>query len=266
MNAESIQSLQAIVTRALEEMEGEATRRGKTFSLGHVDMSEFQKKTGLSRQKARTIKNHHFKVLPNGNAGKRKEKTVLSGFTDEIDKEIENGETNSVVAFEKIRHAGYKGGLTMVKSYIAGHLYLKPAGRVQVDQKANHGRRYYTEACDCFQMDWGFVNVEDTLGHAWRAACFALVCHHCGERYVEFFPDAKQENLFIGMLHAFMALGIPKRIVTDNMRSVTTGRDANGFPVWNDNYLQFMKAVGFSTEVNKARHPFTKGYVKICIR
>jgi len=243
MNAESIQSLQAIVTRALEEMEGEATRRGKTFSLGHVDMSEFQKKTGLSRQKARTIKNHHFKVLPNGNAGKRKEKTVLSGFTDEIDKEIENGETNSVVAFEKIRHAGYKGGLTMVKSYIAGHLYLKPAGRVQVDQKANHGRRYYTEACDCFQMDWGFVNVEDTLGHAWRAACFALVCHHCGERYVEFFPDAKQENLFIGMLHAFMALGIPKRIVTDNMRSVTTGRDANGFPVWNDNYLQLMKAV-----------------------
>ena len=53
-------------------------------------------------------------------------------------------------------------------------------------------------------MDWGFttVDVKET-GEAFTSACFAMICHHCGQRYVEFFPNAKQENLFIGMLRAF---------------------------------------------------------------
>ena len=56
---------------------------------------------------------------------------------------------------------------------------------------------------EAYQMDWGFVHVENESGGDYRAACFAMVCHHCGERYIEFFPNAKQENLFIGMLHGF---------------------------------------------------------------
>ena len=53
-------------------------------------------------------------------------------------------------------------------------------------------------------MDWGFTRVLDYDGTEYNAACFAMVCHHCGQRYVEFFPNAKQENLFIGMIHAFV--------------------------------------------------------------
>ena len=48
-------------------------------------------------------------------------------------------------------------------------------------------------------MDWGFVNIEQDNGTTYRAACFAMICHHCGERYIEFFPNARLENLFIGM-------------------------------------------------------------------
>jgi hypothetical protein len=47
-------------------------------------------------------------------------------------------------------------------------------------------------------MDWGFVNVDTGHGDPYKVACFAMICHHCGERYIEFFPNAKQENLFIG--------------------------------------------------------------------
>ncbi|MBM6927641.1 hypothetical protein H6B51_17435, partial [Pseudoflavonifractor phocaeensis] len=36
-----------------------------------------------------------------------------------------------------------------------------------------------------------------------------MICHHCGQRYIEFFPNAKQENLFIGMIHAFQYMGMP---------------------------------------------------------
>ena len=75
-------------------------------------------------------------------------------------------------------------------------------------------------------MDWGFVNVETEDGSTYKAACFAMICHCCGKRYIEFFPNARQENLFIGMIHAFLYMGIPQYVLTDNMRSVVNGRDS----------------------------------------
>jgi nicotinamide riboside transporter PnuC len=56
---------------------------------------------------------------------------------------------------------------------------------------------------EAFQMDWGFTKVLNPSGAEYQVACFAMICNHCGQRYVEFFPNAKQENLFIGMIHAF---------------------------------------------------------------
>ena len=76
-------------------------------------------------------------------------------------------------------------------------------------------------------MDWGFVAVERPGGERARIACFAMVCHHCGGAHVEFFPNARQENLLIGMLHAFSALGVPATVLTDNMKSVVVRRDAD---------------------------------------
>lgn len=94
----------------------------------------------------------------------------------------------------------------------------------------------------------------------------SMVCHHCGQRYVEFFPNAKQENLFIGMIHAFGYMGIPKYILTDNMKSVVLHRDFEGHPVWQKDYEAFMKTVGFQTRLCKPRHPFTKGKVERLVR
>ena len=103
-------------------------------------------------------------------------------------------------------------------------------------------------------------------GSEYNAACFAMVCHHCGQRFVEFFPNAKQENLFIGMIHAFRYMGIPKTVLTDNMKSVVIRRDQDGRPVWQKDYEQFMRTVGFQTKLCKPRHPFTKGKVERLVR
>ena len=71
------------------------------------------------------------------------------------------------------------------------------------------------------------------------------ICHHCGERYIEFFPNAKQENLFIGMIHAFKRMGVPDHVLTDNMKSVVLYRDSEGHPVWNHDYEAFMNTISF---------------------
>lgn len=93
-----------------------------------------------------------------------------------------------------------------------------------------------------------------------------MICHHCGQRYVEFFPNAKQENLFIGMIHAFRYMGVPQYVLTDNMKSVVIRRDVDGNPIWQKDYERFMKTVGFQTKLCKPRHPFTKGKVERLVR
>ena len=103
-------------------------------------------------------------------------------------------------------------------------------------------------------------------GGLFQCACFVMTCHHCGACYVEFFPNAKQENLFIGMIHGFERLGVPAHVLTDNMKSVVLHRDLEGQPVWHSDYDAFMHTVGFQTKICKPRHPFTKGKVERLVR
>lgn len=93
-----------------------------------------------------------------------------------------------------------------------------------------------------------------------------MICHSCGECYIEFFPNARQENLFIGMVHAFQFMGIPRFVLTDNMKSVVIRRTSEGHPIWQKDYEAFMNTAGFETKLCRPRHPFTKGAVERLIR
>lgn len=255
--------LQEIIDEALESMAAEAT--GK-FDPQKCNLAEFCRRTGLSRQRARTIKANGFKVKPHGRLGLKVATTVLSGHTGFVDDQLRKGVTNSQVVFERLVAQGYRGGLTTVKVYMAEHRDLVPAKRKAVAPQGSRGQRFRSGPGESYQMDWGFVNVEDWEGGECRIACFAMCCHHCGAFYVEFFPNARQESLFVGMVHAFMYLGVPDEVLTDNMKSVVTGRDSEGRPVWNSEYAAFMESVGFRTRLCKPRHPFTKGQVERLVR
>ena len=241
-NESNSNDLQTILTQAITEMQRE---QGDKFDLSRINLAELERKTGLSRAKLRRLKKNDFIVTPHGRNGIKVSGSVLSGYTDILDALLRDGITNSSVLYRKIRDAGYTGGLTSVKTYISSHKHLVPAKRELVSPQGNRGRRYSTEPGECYQMDWGFINVESSSNTKYKAACFAMICHHCGKRYVEFFPNAKQENLFIGMLHAFAYLGVPEYILTDNMKSVVICRDEQGHPIWHKDYEAFMKELGF---------------------
>ena len=68
------------------------------------------------------------------------------------------------------------------------------------------------------------------------------------------------------MLNAFVYMGIPDFVLTDNMKSVIVKRDVEGHPIWQKDYESFMRAVGFRTKLCRPRHPFTKGKVERLIR
>lgn len=252
-----------IITQAIEEMKAE---RGDSFSIEKINLAELERRTGVSRAKLRKLKENEFEVTPHGNSGRRSDRTVLTGYTSIIDDLLRHGVVNASVHFDRLKDIGYEGGLTTVKNYIASHRELVPAKRQQVAPQGNRRRRYNTSPGQAYQMDWGFTRVTDPSGNEYQVACFAMICHHCGKMYIEFFPNARQENLFIGMIHAFYMLGVPEHILTDNMKSVVIKRDLEGRPLWQKDYEAFMNTVGFRTKLCKPRHPFTKGKVERLIR
>ena len=241
-------------------------KMGESYSIEKVNLAELHRITGISRAKLRRLKKNGFVVKPNGNKGKKSDKTVLSGYEGVINNLLKGNVTNSEVIYERIQTLGYTGGLTTIKNYISENKFLIPAPREIVSPQGNRGRRYHTGPGENYQMDWGFVKVNAPDGISYQCACFAMICHHCGERYIEFFPNARQENLFIGMIHAFIYMGIPENVLTDNMKSVVIGRDVEGNPLWQKDYETFMKTIGFHTKLCKCRHPFTKGKVERLVR
>lgn len=254
---------QVILTHAIDQLK---QKLGDKFDINKINLEELRRLTGISRGKLRHYQKDGFIIKPHGRTGLKAEKTVLTGYTGVLDNLLRSNVTNAAVCLEKLRDQGYAGGLTQVRVYIENHQELIPPKRQLISPQGNRGNRYTTGPGESFQMDWGFVSVTNTVGENYRCACFAMICHHCGERYIEFFPNAKQENLFIGMLHAFLCIGVPKNVLTDNMKSVVIGRDPDNHPIWQKDYEVFMKTVGFETKLCKPRHPFTKGAVERLIR
>ena len=255
--------LTEIIAQSLNEIKNEL---GDQFSLEKVNLAELERRTGISRAKLRRIKENGFVVSPHSLLGRKATVTVVSGFTGVIDELLRKGVKNSTVIYDRLQEIGYTGSRSSVKRYVAVHKDLLPPKRQMIAPQGNRGRRYETELGECYQMDWGFVTVETASVETYKIACFAMICHACGKRYVEFFPNAKQENLFIGMIHAFLHMGVPQKILTDNMKSVVLHRDAEGHPIWQKDYELFMGNIGFVTKLCKPRHPFTKGAVERLVR
>lgn len=216
------------IAQAIAEMKVE---QGELFSLEQINLAELERRTGISRGKLRRLKQNGFRDLPRSTKGRKHTVTKPSSYTGLLDSMLRQGVKNSSVVLERLQQAGFEGKATIVKEYIASHKYLIPAKRQLVAPQGNRGRRYTTEPGETYQMDWGFTDVLDYDGRTYRISCFVMICHHCGQQYVEFFPNARQENLFIGIVHAFQYMGIPRFVLTDNMKSVVLHRDLEGRPV-----------------------------------
>lgn len=243
-----------IIAQAIAEME---ELLGEFTSIDEINLAELGRRTGISRAKLRRLKANGFCEQKHN-----RKPTIMDEYGSVADHYLRAGVSNSVIILQRLKEYGFSGSETTVRRYVSAHKHLLPAKRQQVAPQGNRGRRYSSDPGETYQMDWGFTDVLDHNGNIYRVACFAMICHHCGERNIEFFPNAKQENLFIGMIHAFQYMGIPRYVLTDNMKSVVLHRDLDGRPVWQKDYEAFMRTVGFDTKLCKPRHPFTKGAVE----
>jgi len=110
------------------------------------------------------------------------------------------------------------------------------------------------------QVDWGEIRsfpfsrpalpAQGLPGQAGTTRYF-LACRLKYSRWmwVRFTTEMRQERLFRGLIDCCCALGwVPWVLVFDNMKTVTTGRDAQRQPVWNPALLQLATEFGFHPE------------------
>ena len=107
MKEETSNGLHDIIAQAIEEMKHE---QGKNFSLEKINLAELQRRTGISRAKLRRLKKNGFALKPHGLQGRKAAQTVLTGYTNILDKLLIQGITNAQVCLERLQEVGYPGG------------------------------------------------------------------------------------------------------------------------------------------------------------
>ena len=63
------------LAQAIEEMK---SIQGNDFSIDNINLAELERRTGISRQRLRTLKANGFKLAPHGRTGQSNQITVLS--------------------------------------------------------------------------------------------------------------------------------------------------------------------------------------------
>lgn len=216
------------------------------------NISLLSRETGLSRDTVRKYLREGVKQ----HKGKGKKKgSKLDPFKEYLDEQFECRNFNCEALYDRLRDRGYTGGITILREYVSE---FRPP--VQPISEPERTMRFETEYGEQAQMDWGYTHYYDERRKKMRkVACLVIVAGASRKRYVEFFSVSRQEQLFIGMIHAFMYFGgLFSTILTDMMKSVVYQKRGKEI-LFNAKYEHFMAELGFCTRLCKPRTPQTKG-------
>src|SRR5688500_13686713 len=118
------------------------------------------------------------------------------------------------------------------------------------------------------QVDWGEIRQFPFTQQA-PATRYFLACRLKYSRWswLRWTADMRQETLLRGLIDCFGALGwVPWVVVFDNMRTVTTGRDATGQAIWHPALLQLAAEFGFHPEACAVGAANQKGSVESLVK
>ena len=158
--------------------------------------------------------------------------------------------------------------------YAGGHSVFRAAvrrerlGQGHARAVAEVAVRFEGLPAEYLQVDWGEVR---RFGFTRQPAAtrYFLACRlkHSRWAWIRFTRDMRQETLFRGLIDCFLALGfVPWVLVFDNMKTVTSGRDAEGQPVWTPALLQLAAEFGFHPEACAVGAANQKGTVENLVK
>jgi len=154
--------------------------------------------------------------------------------------------------FQRLREAGYSGGVSILKDYVR---------RVRPPKQKSFLKLTFAPG-ECAQVDWGMygsIGVGSTRRHL---SFFVMVLCYSRQMYVEFTVSQTMEHFLACHEHAFAALGVPEKIMVDNLKSAVLKRLTGAAPVFNPRYLDFSRHHGFQIVACNVRAGNEKGRVE----
>jgi transposase len=137
--------------------------------------------------------------------------------------------------FQRLREAGYRGGLTIVNMYVR---QIRPP-----QQKAFLKLRFAPG--ECAQIDWGEYGSVSVGSTRRRLSFFVMVQCYSRQMYVEFTVSQTMEHFLGCHERAFAVLGVPTKIMVDNLKSAVLRRLTGTAPVFNPRYLDYARHHSF---------------------
>jgi transposase len=176
----------------------------------------------------------------------------LDPFKEQIIRLLEAHSYSATQIFQRLQEENYDGGYTIVKEYVRK---IRPR-RVEPFLKLSFAPG------ECAQVDWGSygsVNIGSTRR---KLSFFVMVLCYSRMMYVEFTVSQTMEHFLACHQNAFDRLGVPKRIMVDNLKSAVLKRILGQDPVLNPKYLDFANHYGFSITPCAVRKGNEKGRVE----
>ena len=178
--------------------------------------------------------------------------SLLDPFKPRITRLLDTYPYSAVQIFQRLREEGYGGGLTILRDYVRR---IRPPRR-PVYLKLNFA------AGECAQVDWGSFGSVAVGNTRRRLSFFVMVLAYSRRMFVEFTVSQTMEHFLACHEHAFAELGVPSKLMVDNLKSAVLQRLAGVAPVFNPRYLDFARHHGFEIVACNVRRGNEKGRVE----
>jgi len=184
----------------------------------------------------------------------KKRVSKLDPFKTLLDQYLEKGIFNCEVLLRLLKERGYTGGITIIKDYVKPRRPPKHAPAVQ---------RYETKAGYQAQVDWKICEYIDLNGEVRKIPVFAMVLGYSRAMYIEFTKRCDIHSFLRCLMNGLEYFGgVPKTMLTDQMKTVILGMGDDRKPRWHPLFEDFAAAIGLIPKVCRVRRPQTKGKVE----
>jgi transposase len=154
--------------------------------------------------------------------------------------------------FQRLREAGYSGGLTVIKDYVR---------TIRPQPQKSFLKLAFTRG-ECAQVDWGEYGTIAVGSTRRKLSFFVMVLCYSRQMYVEFTVSQKMEHFLACHQNAFTVLGVPEKVMVDNLKSAVLKRLVGEAPVLNPRYVDFARHQGFKIAPCNVRAGWEKGRVE----
>jgi transposase len=178
--------------------------------------------------------------------------SMLDAFKPSITRLLDTYPYSAVQIFQRVREEGYGGGLTILRDYVR---------RIRPPKRPVYLKLAFA-AGECAQIDWGTFGTVEVDNTRRRLSFFVMVLAFSRRMYVEFTVSQTMEHFLACHEHAFAELGVPRKIMLDNLKSAVLQRLAGVAPVFNPRYVDFSRHHGFEVVPCNVRRANEKGRVE----